>query len=309
MMFFGNEIVQYAVVCYTVMQMTNLTRQNGTQMLVSAYDTDLTDEQWLLIAPLIPPAKPGGRPRTTDMRRVFDACIYVAKTGCQWRQLPKDFPPWRTVYEYFAAWGCNETGGLFRRLHRRLFFAARHAAGRQRFPSAVIIDSQTVKTSKMGGVRGYDGGKRIKGRKRHTVVDTLGLPMAIIVTAANVHDLEGGERSLTRLDKFLGGRGFKKLYADGAYAAHWFKEYVNDKFGAGVRIAKNLAAKAKAFVPVSQRWVVERSFAWWGDYRRLVLDYERLIRNSRSMLRLAAIRLILNRLMPPENRPSWGWSG
>lgn len=283
----------------------DLTRQNGTAMPDSAYDTDLTDDQWTIVAPLIPPAKSGGRPRTTDMRRTFDACLYVVKTGCQWRQLPKDFPPWRTVYEYFVAWGCNDKGGLFRRLHRNLYFRARQVAGRSKFPSAVIIDSQSVKTGKMGGVRGYDGGKHVKGRKRHTAVDTLGLPMAITVTAANVHDLKGGEKSLNRLAKFIGGRGLKRLYADGAYAAYTFKEFVKDKFGVVLRISKNLAAKFKAFVPVSQRWVIERSFAWWMDYRRLVMDYERLICNSRSMLRLAAIRLILNRLAPPENRPVW----
>jgi putative transposase len=240
------------------------------------------------------------------MRRVFDACLYVVKTGCQWRQLPRDFPNWRTCYGYFVEWGSLvNRQGIFRRLHRRLYFQARKAAGRKPYPSVVIVDSQTVRTGKMGGVRGYDGGKHIKGRKRHTAVDTLGLPMAVTITAANVHDLQGGRKSLTRVSSFLGGRKLKKIYADGAYAAESFRLWVKKKFDAIVRISKNLAQKFKAFVPISQRWVIERSFSWRYDYRRLTIDYERTIKSSRSMLRLAAIRLILNRLAPNELVTDW----
>jgi putative transposase len=160
----------------------------------------------VIIAPLIPPAKPGGRPRTTDVRRVVDACLYIVKTGCQWRQLPKNFPHWRTTYGYFRQWGGNKDGGLIRRLHRHRYLAARRHAGRSKYPSVVIIDSQSVRTGKMGGVRGYDGGKHVKGRKRHTAVDTLGLPVAVSITAANIHDLHGGKQSLLRVSKFIGGR-------------------------------------------------------------------------------------------------------
>lgn len=288
-------------------QQLDLTRQNGTPMLDSAYETDLSDEQWALIAPLIPPPKPGGRPRTTDVRRVFDACLYVVKTGCQWRQLPNDFPPWRTVYGYFIDWGSNAKGGMFHRLHRCCYFKARKLVGRNHYPSVVIVDSQSVKTGKMGGVRGYDGGKHVKGRKRHTAVDTLGLPMAITVTAANVHDTKGGKKSLVRVSKFMRGRKLKKIYADGAYVAKDFRNWVHETFDATMRISKNLAQKFKTFVPVSQRWVIERSFAWWQDYRRLTMDYERLLKTSRSMLRLAAIRLILNRLASPKTRSVWAW--
>jgi putative transposase len=276
----------------------------GTAMTVGRYETDLSDEQWAHVAPLIPPAKPGGRPRSTDVRRVFEACLYVVKTGCQWRNLPSDFPPWRTVYGYFIEWGAESRGGVFRRLHRRCYFEARKLAGRSRYPSTVMLDSQTVKTGKMGGVKGYDGGKRIKGRKRHIAVDSLGLPVAITVTAANTHDLKGGEKSLNRVSKFIGGRRLKKIYVDGAYAAEWFRDWISEKFGAVVRVSKNLAQKLKAFVPVSQRWVVERSLSWWLDYRRLTIDYERLLKTSRSMLRLAAIRLMLRRLAPSPD-PGW----
>ena len=155
----------------------------------------------------------------------------------------------------------------------------------------------------MGGVRGYDGGKHVKGRKRHTAVDTLGLPVAVSITAANIHDLHGGKQSLLRVSKFIGGRTLKKVYADRAYRAARFRHWIGETFDAVLRTAKNAAQKLKKFVPISQRWVVERSFSWWYDYRRLTIDYERTVRSSRAMLRLAAIRLILNRLAPPENRP------
>lgn len=269
---------------------------------MTAYVTDTTDEQWLLIARLIPRPKAGGRPRTTNERRVVDAVLYLLKTGCQWRQLPNDFPPWRTVYGYFDEWGRT---GIIKKIQRALYFMVRKAAGRSRLPSIVVIDSQSVKTGKMGGERGYDGGKRVKGRKRHFAVDSLGMPLAVSVTAANVHDLRGAKRLLPQVRKFLLRPSFKKVYADGGYLARSFKEWVKEKYNAGVYIAKNLAQKFKRFIPVSQRWVVERTFSWVYDFRRLTIDYERTIHHSRFMLRMAAISLMLNRLAPNELAPDW----
>lgn len=261
---------------------------------MNGYPSDLTDRQWDTVSLFIPPAKHGGRPQATSMRRTVDAIFYIVRAGCQWRQLPRDFPPWQTVYRYFAAW---RDQGVIAEMQRALYGRVRMAEGRYELPSVLVIDSQSVKTGKAGGLRGFDGGKRVKGRKRHLVVDTMGLMVDVAVSPANVHDTEGARRILGRIQEWIGGEA-QVVYADGAYGGRPFQRWLHDNLGARVEISANLAMVEKRFVPAKQRWVVERTFAWLGDYRRLDKDHERLISSSVAMIRWAMLRLMLNRFQP-----------
>lgn len=259
---------------------------------MGGYPTDLTDTQWEHISHLIPAAKRGGRPRTTSVRRTVDAIFYLVRTGCQWRQLPHDFPPWETVYRYFVSWREQDVIAEIQRVLHRL---VRISELRDPVPSVVIIDSQSVKTGKAGGNRGFDGGKRVKGRKRHVVVDTLGLMLEVVVSPANIHDTRGAKRSLGRMLRRTGIKP-ELVYADGGYNGRPFQRWIAENLGGGVEISANLTTTARGFVPAKQRWVVERTFAWFGDYRRLDKDHERLIPHSVAMIRWAMVRLMLNRL-------------
>jgi putative transposase len=266
-------------------------------MAVLGYTSDLTDQQWSAVKGLLPNAKPGGRPRTTDLRDVIDAILYLLKTGCQWRNLPSEFPPWETVYTYFRNWSRD---GTVKRIRQRLVKRVRRKEGRRTFPTIAIMDSQSVKTGKVVSKdKGYDGGKHVKGRKRHIAVDILGLPLAVAVTSANTHDKVGGKKVIERMGRWLKEKSPKKIYADGGYMGAPFRKFVRGAIGATLSIKKGIGKKFKGFKPIPKRWVVERSFAWLGDYRRLDKDQERMAFVSHEMISWAFIGIMLRRLFQP----------
>lgn len=259
------------------------------------YRTDLTDEQWAIIEPLIPPAKHGGRPRKVDMREVLNTLFYLDRTSCQWDMLPHDLLPKSTVYDYFCQW---RDDGTWQRIMDALRGQVRIHENREATPSAGSIDSQTVKTTEMGGERGYDGGKKITGRKRHIFVDTLGLLLAVVITSAAVDDAAAAPEVFQQLDS-ANCPHLTKIWADNKYHNHnlrrWFEEERKDWDLEVISRPKG----ARGFVRLPKRWVVERTFAWLGRCRRLSKDYERRTDSSASMVRLGAIHLMLRRLAKP----------
>ncbi|MHC4074086.1 MAG: IS5 family transposase [Planctomycetota bacterium] len=271
------------------------------------YPSDLTDEEWKYIRALIPPAKPGGRPRSVNMREILNGILYVLRSGCAWRMLPHDLPAWSTVYDYFRKWRIS---GIWEVIHRRLHVIVRLALGRAASPSAGIVDSQSVKTSHRGGIRGYDGAKQVKGRKRHLLVDTQGFIMRVTVHAADIGERAGAKLLLEPLKGLF--KRMKLIWVDAGYSGQPFAKWVKAKLSWKVEVVEHPWSQWKrgvwlpegaepptypaGFHVLPRRWVVERTFAWLILNRRFCRDYEYLPESSEALIYIAMSRLMARRL-------------
>ena len=264
---------------------TPTTREHYSRR-ATRYQSDLTDEEWRVIEPHLPPAKRTGRPRAWPLREIVNAIFYVMRGGIAWRLLPSDFPPWSTVYRWFAAW---RDACLFERINHALVMADRERAGREASPSAAIIDSQSVKTTEAGGPRGYDAGKKINGRKRHALVDTDGRALIIEPHPASIQDRDGGGPVLDISRRFF--PFIEWAFADAGYD----HERVTAATIIIVEIVRKLPDQV-GFAVLPRRWVVERFFAWIGRNRRLAKDFEATIDPARAFLYAASIMLLVRRL-------------
>ena len=254
------------------------------------YTSDLSDTQWNLVRYCFPKPSKIGRPRKHEIRELLNAIFYLVKTACQWRNLPIHFAPWGTIYHYFRLWKRN---GLWARIHAHLREQVRQVEGRNRHASAGIIDSQSVKSTEMSEERGYDAGKKVNGRKRHLVVDTIGLILSVMVLPANIQDRDGAKQLLAAFFAKSPRRRIKHIWADGGYAGALL-DYARKLWRCTIEIVKR--SDLHKFKVLPRRWVVERTFGWLGRYRRLNRDYERQAHTGETMVYLAMIRLMLVRL-------------
>lgn len=257
------------------------------------YTSDMSDAEWQLIEYCFPKLSKRGRPREHSYRELLNAIFYVAQAGCQWRNLPTDFAPWETVYHYLRKWKRN---GLWIQINAHFREQVRALGGRHRHPSAAIIDSQSVKSTECSDERGYDAGKKVNGRKRHILVDTIGLLLMVTVLPANIQDRDGARQLLAAWFRQTPRRRVRHIWADGGYAGTLI-QWTKTLWRCTLEVVKR--NELHTFKVLPRRWVVERTFGWLGRYRRLNRDYERQAHTGETMVYVAMIRLMLKRLAKP----------
>jgi len=262
------------------------------------YASDLSDEEFALVQPLLPVRKPSGR-RPTDPRVILDAMFYLIRAGCPWRYLPRDFPPFTTVQNRFYAW---RDSGLWEQIVSVLIMAVREAEGKDAAPTVVIVDSQSVKTTEAGGPKGYDAGKKVKGRKRHIAVDTLGLPIKCQVTTADVQDRD----ALATLLKSVSAKSpwVKLAFVDGGYAGDETERAAYEASRIRLSVVKRTDREVKGFIVLPKRWIVERTFGWVNRARRLAKDFETSITSSQAWFMLSLTFLLIRRIARDYKTPA-----